>query len=207
MGVGSMVKMQIMVLGPADWEWPYVTFLEEHWNDVTNWDILRRDTWDAWADYVIDPNQYVSAPTSLRLTPPRSGYSVYALCNLAQALDLKNGKMVTWVRRSLGGVGIPKFYIGVTGPGDVGIDRSIEPPNVDEWSRWYIKWFQGKDDEGDPCTWVSSQPWVLGSDQPLHVWVAEPPMTGSTNRCGIGTMPQSLERWKWFDDTEVCLMP
>ena len=151
------------------------------------------DTWSLAGAY------YVSPLFSLELGTPT--HAVYALSVLAEAQDMKAGRLTSWVRMVSFGVGAVHLYIGVTGPGSVGIELD---PYVAPWVFYNNRytWWQGLDTLGAPATVVFKELQSAG------VWIPQgtnyyPIMTGLVNRVGVGCTPQSSGYRRAFDDTII----
>lgn len=165
-------------------------------NPALNWDYLYREDWaeHAWLDWYFRTDYYISAPTSIWLGDPYK--EIYVLSKHAEAQNLKAGRITCWVRSQIAGVGQPNVYIGVTGVGDVGIRLQLIHANK-IWYRTRFTWWQ---ENGQTAVkkeiWDGSN-WVEGDTDYYD------PMTGDTNRVGIGSQPQSVGDLRWYDDTII----
>lgn len=177
------------------------TIMQKQHYSVADWDFLHRQDWSPYHRWDLFSTIFISPPSCLRFNPwPLDGEN-YALSALPQAQDLKAGSLTTYARAQAGGVGDSYFYIGVTGPGFIGIRLSIQKITGAWWRERY-DWWQGYDRQNQPATlvlrWTWSDPDWINPDPTFHS-----PMSGVTNRVGIGHTGQSLSADKYFDDTEI----
>lgn len=164
-----------------------------------DWSFFKIADWGYDATWSLAGAYYVSPLFSLELGT--TTHAVYALSVLAEAQDMKAGRLTSWVRTVLSGVGFVHFYIGVTAPGSVGIELNPNWQNY-VFIRSRFTWWQGLDTLGAPATVVYKEGWVA------EAWVDQgttyhPVMTGLVNRVGVGCTPQSLGYRRAFDDTII----
>jgi len=171
--------------------------VNEPWTEsdpTTNWDFYYIGGWTSWITWAIVDAQYISAPTSIWFGDPKWG--VYALSKHADAQDLKAGRITCWVRSQIAGVGGPRYFIGVKGPDSEGI--ALVPNFANNvWYRTRFTWYQ----EGGQ-TVVKRELWKNDA------WVYQDtnyydPMTGDTNRVGIGSFNQAIGYMRYYDDTII----
>lgn len=164
-----------------------------------DWDFYFVSDWSPYTTWDITSAYYVSPPCCVDIGHPT--LEVYALSKDPQAQNLMAGRLTCWVRSVLTGVGAPRFYIGVTGPGSSGISFIPYEANY-IFIRTRYTWWQGKDAEGNPKTVVFREKWEDEKWLDKGITYHDPLVTGR-NRVGIGSTPQSLGYMRGYDNTII----
>lgn len=177
--------------------------MEKLHHSVGDWDFLKCDDWSPdglWELYTLE---YVSPPSCLALTAGHRTNGTCALCNLPPTLNMKAGRITTWSRRQSAIGAYPFVLIGVTGPGDRGIEL-ICPLQTALFMRRRFDWWQGYDPTNEPATIVLSYRW---EDEKWGIYGTHyyAPMVGAVNRVGVATEDATSWTDTYFDDTEIWL--
>jgi len=172
-------------------------------HSVGDWDFLKIMDWAPDGLWALYTSFYVSPPSCLALIGGAMTEGVYALSNLPETQNLRAGRITTWSRRQSALSAEPYIFIGVTGPGDRGIEL-ICPLQTALFMRRRFDWWQGYDPANEPATIVLSyrwedETWVLYG---THYYA---PMVGAINRVGVGTETGTHWTRTYFDDTEIWL--
>lgn len=168
-----------------------------------DWDFLKIKDWAADDLWELFTNLFVSPPSCLALTGGAKTEGVYALSNKPLAQNLTAGRITTWSRRQSAIGAYPYVFIGVTGPGDRGIEL-ICPLQTALFMRRRFDWFQGYDPQNEPATIVLTYNWENDAWLPPSADYYAP-LSGAVNRVGIGTETGTHWTDTYFDDTEIWL--
>lgn len=170
---------------------------------LSDWTFLKAEDWSPSDLHSLFYTFWVSPPSSLRMSTTTDGKDHYGLTNHPLLQDLKAGMIIDNLRWAGWFYHKASMYIGVTGPGSLGI--KITPTQFqDHWERWRIRWYQCFDNNNLPKTFLFLDRWIDDHWQagPLQYY---PPMTGFVNRCGIGGSGGTFGGANYHDDTQIYL--
>jgi len=175
------------------------TLLSPHHASLNDWDFFRVSDWTTFPHVELSLTYFITTPSSVFMGD--SFEEVYAMPKWASMQNLKAGRISTWLRSQIAGVGSPYIYIGIRGMGSTGI-RLIPFFANNVWMRTRFTWWQGEDPEGEPATLVLRERYLDGEWLPPTLTYHHPMLPG-LNRVGIGSTPQSVGYMRWWDNTII----
>ncbi len=181
-----------VAMSPIVWLMPEyeLTYVEEwtHLGDITDWNIYHIDGEDAiWE---LDPESFISAPTSIKITSPPTKEDFLMISKRPEVQNLQQGRIVSWVWGNHSIFpwtdGLHGFIYGFKNKSDF---RLIDWEMFGRWRKYRLTWWNDIDyqeqpqlhllfeivDDSDPDEWH----W-----QTVNEWY-EDRLSGDINRIGI----------------------
>ncbi|MBA7571907.1 hypothetical protein ES708_13677 [subsurface metagenome] len=168
-------------------------------HSLIDWDFFFVDDWTTFPNVELNAAHFISEPCSLFMGDPDK--EVYVMPKHSKCQNMKAGRITSWLRSQIAGVGKPYFYIGITGVGSSGI--RLLPLYWDSyWARSRFTWWQGLDTEEAPATLVLKEHWVDDAWELIDLTYHAPMLPGM-NRVGIGSTNQSIGYMRHWDNTII----